>query len=147
MALFNQPRLLSYLLGSWSSVTCSHVPIHWASITPNEIPIQSGHNTHKRERTGSSLLSSLVPSLDTFTENLCSKFVTYNIQTFKLKTFKHVKVHLQVQSHQLVHRSDTHCRGHIQTSGCDFVYFTILNRMEYNSAGLLVQAYAVLKKA
>ena len=31
----------------------------------------------KRERTGSSLLSSLVPSLHTFTENLCSKFVTY----------------------------------------------------------------------
>ena len=31
----------------------------------------------KRERTGSSLLSSLVPSLHTFTEDLCSKFVTY----------------------------------------------------------------------
>ena len=31
----------------------------------------------KRERTGSSLLSSLVPSLHTFTENLCIKFVTY----------------------------------------------------------------------
>ena len=31
----------------------------------------------KRERTGSSLLSSLVPSLHTFTENLYSKFVTY----------------------------------------------------------------------
>ena len=31
----------------------------------------------KRERTGSTLLSSLVPSLDTFTEHLCSKSFTY----------------------------------------------------------------------
>ena len=31
----------------------------------------------KRERTGSSLLSSLVHSLHTFTEHLCSKSVTY----------------------------------------------------------------------
>ena len=30
----------------------------------------------KRERTGSTLLSSLVPSLDTFTEHLCSKSFT-----------------------------------------------------------------------
>ena len=38
----------------------------------------------KRERTGSSLLSSLVPSLHTFTENLCSKFVTYKRSSRKL---------------------------------------------------------------
>ena len=84
LAVFNQPWLLSYLLGSWSSVTCSHVPIHGASNTPSEIPIQSGHNTCKRERTGSSLLSSIVPSLQTFTENLCSRFVTYKRSSWKL---------------------------------------------------------------
>ena len=38
----------SGLLGLWSSVTCSHVPIHWASITSSEIPIKSGHNTCKK---------------------------------------------------------------------------------------------------
>ena len=57
------------------------------------------------------LLTFLFP-LHTFTESLYSKSVTY-IQTFKLETFKHIKVHLHVQSHQLVHRSDTHCHGHI----------------------------------
>ena len=35
----------------------------------------------ERERTGSSLLSSIVPSLHTFTENLCSKFVTYKLSS------------------------------------------------------------------
>ena len=29
----------------------------------------------------------------------------------QVETFKHVKVHLHVQSYQLDHRSDTHCRG------------------------------------
>ena len=38
----------------------------------------------KRERTGSSLLFSLVPSLHTFTENLCSKSVTYRPSSWKL---------------------------------------------------------------
>ena len=32
----------------------------------------------------------------------------------QVENFKHVKVHLHVQSHQFIHRSDTHCRGHIQ---------------------------------
>ena len=35
----------------------------------------------KRERAGSSLLSSLVPSLHTFTESLCSKSVTYKLSS------------------------------------------------------------------
>ena len=38
----------------------------------------------KRERTGSSLLSSLVPSLHTFTESLFSKSVTYKPSSWKL---------------------------------------------------------------
>ena len=45
---FQPTTALAYLQGSWFSVTCSHVPIHQASITPKEIPIQSGHNTHKK---------------------------------------------------------------------------------------------------
>ena len=42
----------------------------------------------KRERTGSSLLCSLVPSLHTFTENLCSKFVTYKRSSWNFQTCK-----------------------------------------------------------
>ena len=45
------------------------------------------------------------------------------LHTFKLKTFKPVKVHLYVQSHQLVHRSDTHCCGHMQEK---LVYICVL---------------------
>ena len=42
----------------------------------------------KGEKPGSSLFSSLVPSLHTFTENLCSKFVTYKCSSIKLSKCK-----------------------------------------------------------
>ena len=111
LALFNQPLLLSYVLGSWSSVTCSHVPIHRASISPNKIPIQSGHNTGKKGK-NRQLLTLLSCSFTTYIHRTPVWQACYK-QTFKLKTFKHVKVHFNVKSRQLVHRSDTRCCGHI----------------------------------
>ena len=84
LAFLNQPRLLSYLLGSWSSVTCSHVPIHGPQIHAVKFLCRVAIIHAERERTGSSLLSSIVPSLHTFTENLCSKFVTYKRSSWKL---------------------------------------------------------------
>ena len=52
LVLSIQPWLLCHLLGFWSSVTCSYIPIHQASIIPSVIPIQSGPDTCKK-RAGS----------------------------------------------------------------------------------------------
>ena len=83
LALFNEPWLFSHLLGSWSSVTCSHVPIHWTSIIPNEIPIQSGHNTCKKGKNWQ-VLTVHSCSLHTFTESMWGKSVTYKPWSWKL---------------------------------------------------------------
>ena len=50
-------------------------------------------------------------------------------------------------SHQLVHRSDTHCLGHIPDKCMCFVYFTVQKCMEDNSAVFLFQTYAVWMEA
>ena len=107
-SLSHKPMKTCFLL----ICTCNHVPIHQASIRHKEIPIQSGHNTCKKGK-NRKLLTLLSCFFTTYIHWKPVYQVCY-IQKFKLKTFKHVKVHLHVQSHQLIHRSDTHCRGHIQ---------------------------------
>ena len=50
-----------------------------------------------------------------------------------LKTFKYVKVHFNVQSLQVVHRSDTHCLGHVPDKWVCFyvLYCTELYGVQY----------------
>ena len=128
-------------------LTCSIVSIHWASIMLNGIPIQSDHKICKKGKNSSSLLPSLVHSLHTFTENLCSNSVHTNLQVENFQTCKSafglLQSHLLVKSHQVVQKSDTHCHGHIPDKWVCFVYFIVQKVMEYNSAVFLFQAYAV----
>ena len=52
-----------------------------------------------------------------------------------------------MQWYQLVHRSDTHCRGHIPDKWVCFVYLIVQKVMEYNSVVFLFQAYGFWKEA
>ena len=49
----------------------------------------------------------------------------------KLRTFEDANVHLRVQLHKLVHVSGVYCHMCVSsTSGCAFVYFTVLYRVQ-----------------
>ena len=53
------------------------------------------------------------------------------IRTFELWTFKDVNTCLHIQSHKLVHVSGVHCYMRASsTSGCAFMDFTILYRVQ-----------------
>ena len=66
--------------------SCSHTP--GFSYTQMKFLFRVAIIHAKRERTGSSLLSSLVLSLHTSTEDLCSKFVPCKSSSIKLSTCK-----------------------------------------------------------
>ena len=56
------------------------------------------------------------------------------IRTFELWAFKDVNTCLHIQSRKLVHVSGVHCHMCASsTSGCAFVYFTILYRAQWHS--------------
>lgn len=55
-----------------------------------------------------------------------------------MQTFKDANMHLHVQSPKLVHVPGIHC--HMSTSGCAFVYFTVLCCIEYSSTVSSFQA-------